>query len=110
MNKIFGIPKDYLEKLNLIFSKYNSIDSVVLFGSRAKGNYREGSDIDLALKGQRINSRTLTQIEMDYDKLNLPWIIDLIIFEKIENEALKEHIERVGQTLYNKQFNKDEPL
>ena len=70
--------------------------SIVLFGSRAKGNAREGSDIDIALKGTDLDSRLLTQISMDYDTLNFPWKLDVIIYDQIENPDLKDHIDRVG--------------
>lgn len=100
-NKI-GIDDTSLQKITSLFSKYPVIKEVILFGSRAKGNFREGSDIDLALKGQAINSTLLTQIELEYDKLYLPWKLDLIIHDTIQNADLKDHIQRVGISLYQR--------
>lgn len=91
-----GIPPPQLKKIRQIFQKYPQIKEVVLFGSRAKGNAREGSDIDLAVKGKKIDSRLLTQIGLDYDALYLPWKLDVIAYDTIENAELKEHIDRVG--------------
>lgn len=96
MTHPFGIDPTHLKKIVDIFKKYSQIKEVILFGSRAKGNYRAGSDIDLALKGTNIDSHVLTKIEMDYDLLNLPWKINLIVYETISNQELKDHIERVG--------------
>ncbi|MBI4365344.1 MAG: nucleotidyltransferase domain-containing protein, partial [Deltaproteobacteria bacterium] len=69
---------------------------VILFGSRAKGNYREGSDIDLAVKGQGITSGLLAQIDEEYDALDLPWKLDVLDYAKIHDAAVKAHIDRVG--------------
>lgn len=91
-----GIPSEHLKKIKKIFQKYPQIQGVILFGSRAKGNPREGSDIDLALKGKNIDSRLLTQIGLDYDALYLPWKLDAIAYDTIENLDLKEHIDHVG--------------
>lgn len=94
-----GIAPEHLKKIRAIFSQYPNIEKVVLFGSRAKGTYREGSDIDLALKGKNIDSRLLTQIGLDYDALYLPWKLDVIIYDTIENSDLKDHVDRVGVLL-----------
>ena len=51
----FGLTDETITKINTVFVKYSEIEEVVLYGSRAKGNYREGSDIDLTLKGDLVN-------------------------------------------------------
>ena len=94
-----GIATEHLEKIRKIFCAYPQVKEVILFGSRAKGAYREGSDIDIALKGHDINSRLLTQISIDYDALYLPWKLDAIAYDTIENPDLKEHVDRVGMLL-----------
>lgn len=91
-----GLPPDQLEKILKIFTKYPQITKVILFGSRAKGNYRAGSDIDFALKGNHLDSSLLAAIETDYEALYLPWKLDLVLYNKIENKDLKDHIDRVG--------------
>jgi len=95
----FGIASEHLEKIRKVFCKYPQVKQVILFGSRAKGTHREGSDIDLALKGRGLDSRLLTQIALDYDKLYLPWKLDVIIYDTIENPELKDHVDRVGVPL-----------
>lgn len=68
---------------------------VILFGSRAMGNFQPGSDIDICLKGPK-DSDLLYKILNEYDELYLPWKLGMVIWDKIENQDLREHIERVG--------------
>jgi len=94
-----GIAPEHLEKIRRIFRSYPQIEQVILFGSRAKGTHREGSDVDLALKGKALDSRLLTRIALDYDALYLPWKLDVILYDTIENPDLKDHVDRVGVPL-----------
>lgn len=100
MKNKFGIREEYIGKISALFGRYDCVKEAIVFGSRAKGNYRNGSDIDIALKGELINSKILTQIELDYENLNLPWKLNLIVYDGISNEELKEHIDRVGKRIY----------
>jgi predicted nucleotidyltransferase len=72
----------------------------VIFGSRAKGNYRHGSDIDIALFGPALTEADLAALEERIDDLLLPYQIDLCQVESVENADLLAQIERVGQPLY----------
>lgn len=92
---MYGLKKDTIEKILNVFTKYSQIHNVVLFGSRAIGTYKNGSDIDICIKGD-INTKLLLSIMNDLDSLFLPYEIDLTIYDKIENDDLKEHIDRVG--------------
>lgn len=100
MKNKFGVGGQHIEKISALFAGYNCIREAVLFGSRAKGNYRNGSDIDIALKGELINSKILTQLELDYENLYLPWKLNLVVYDGISNEELKDHIDRVGKRIY----------
>ncbi len=91
-----GLPQEQFKRILDIFRRYPQVTDVILFGSRAKGNFREGSDIDFALKGENLDHRLLTQVEMDYDALELPWELNLVVYDTIENPDLKEHIDRIG--------------
>lgn len=94
-----GLPEQAAERLRGVFAVHPSVEKVILFGSRAKGNAKRGSDIDLAVSGPCSDSE-LGSILWELDDLLLPWEIDLVAFEQIQNPALREHIERVGQTFY----------
>jgi len=98
----FGLKEKVIFQIADVLSKYPEIHSAVLYGSRAKGNYRKGSDIDLTLKGIDISHRILLKIECDIDDLLLPYLFDISIFTHIDNPALIEHIDRVGIPLYQK--------
>ncbi len=98
-----GLKDIHIEKLKSVFANCSDIDKAILYGSRAKGNYREGSDIDISLVGSNLNLHTLLRIENELDDLLLPYNIDVSIVEKIENQDLIEHINRVGVVIYMKQ-------
>jgi predicted nucleotidyltransferase len=98
----FGLQQNIIESIKAIFKKYPRIDSAVLYGSRAKGNFRANSDIDLTLKGE-LDLTTLLKIETELDDLLLPYKIDLSIFHNLKNQDLIEHINRVGIILYDKE-------
>lgn len=95
----FGLSDGVIEKMQQVFAQFPNIEQVLVFGSRAKGNYKEGSDIDLALKGTALNLQTLQSLELKLDELYLPYKIDMVIYDTIANDALKEHIDRVGIVL-----------
>lgn len=91
----FGLKEEIIKAINDVFLSYPQIEKAVVFGSRAKGNYRDGSDIDICLLGN-IDFVLLQNIEISLDALNLPYTIDLVVYENIQNEELKGHIDRVG--------------
>lgn len=100
---MYGLKDIHIKKMHAVFLIYSNIEKVIIYGSRAKGNYRTGSDIDLALVGDSLDLSTLFKIENEIDDLLLPYKIDLSIFHKIENHALLEHINRVGKVFYEKE-------
>lgn len=98
---LFGLPEKTLSSLRSIFSKYSPIERVILYGSRAKGNYREGSDIDLTLIAPTMTLSDLLRIQNEIDDAMLAHKVDLSLYHQIENEDLKEHITRVGKDFLN---------
>ena len=96
-----GLSVQAVAAIRRVLSSHPSIDQVLLFGSRAKGNYKNGSDIDLAVFGA-IDDSELGTIAWELDDLLLPWEIDLLQFDRIANPALCEHIDRVGQVFYSR--------
>lgn len=97
-----GLSSATLDKLLSVFKNHAAIEQVVIFGSRAKGNYRHGSDIDLAIKGRKITFSQLMQLENEIDDLNMPYTVDLLQYEQLGNQELLAHIERVGIVIYDK--------
>lgn len=105
----FGLPPATLEKLNSVFAQHNAIDTVLIYGSRAKGNYRAGSDIDLSIKGGEISFAEFMQIENQIDDLMLPYTVDLSQYKQLNNAELIAHIDRVGMAIYAKDL-KNKPV
>lgn len=99
MNNAYGLPLKATHRITEIFSQYPQIRQVILYGSRAKGNYRESSDIDLTIEGA-IDLSTLLKIEQEIDDLLLPWSVDLSVLSQIDNLELIEHIKRRGLVFY----------
>lgn len=98
----FGLSDNKINKINSVFQQYPEINEVLIFGSRAKGNFRDNSDIDLAIKSNKISLSVLQQIEIKLEELYIPNYFDLVIYEKIENQELIDHIDRVGKKIYKK--------
>lgn len=101
----FGLTENTINQVNGIFTKHDAVETVILYGSRAKGNYKNGSDIDLTLCGLELNQRLLLQIMTELDDLLLPYSIDLSIYQQIDNSNLVEHIQRVGIIFYQRKDN-----
>lgn len=97
---LFGLSRAAVDKIRSVFSAHPQIEKAILYGSRAKGNYRSGSDIDLTLLGADLDLNLLLQIMGELDDLLLPWTVDLSIHGQIDNPSLLEHIDRVGVTFY----------
>ena len=100
--KRFGLKETIIEQINSIFLQHFNIEKILLYGSRAKGNYRQGSDIDLTLIGENISYSQLSRIETEIDDLLLPYCFDLSIFDDIDNPDLIDHINRVGLIFYER--------
>ena len=102
-NLLFGLPLAAVAQIRAVFAFHPEVQKVVLYGSRAKGNFKTGSDIDLTIYGDGIDHRLLLKILGELDELLLPWMIDLSIFRQIDNVNLREHIERVGVVFYERE-------
>ena len=98
----FGLKDEIIEQVNSVFAKYSQIEEVIIYGSRAKGNYKTGSDIDLTLTGQNLTLSIMYAVEFEIDDLLLPYTFDISLFNQISNLDLIEHINRVGLSFYNK--------
>lgn len=102
---MYGLKPHTIKAIQDVFAKHKAIEKAILYGSRAKGNYRNGSDIDITLVGKTLTLSQQFSIETDLDDLLLPYKMDVSIFHKIENEDLIDHINRVGICLYDSSDN-----
>ena len=103
LNTKYGLLKSDIEHLISILKTNNKVSEIILFGSRAKGNFSNGSDIDLAIKGNNLNLNDITTALLEIDNLYLPNKVDLIIYNHIKETALINHIDRVGIVLFEKE-------
>ena len=100
----YGLKEQTIESICGVLARHPSVETVVLYGSRAKGNFKPGSDIDLTFFGDTLTSAKLGVIDEELDDMLLPYQIDLSIFDQIENVKLREHIERVGVVFYQRKI------
>ena len=96
----FGLKISVVEKIKAIFAEYPQIEKVILYGSRAKGNYKKGSDIDLTIISEGMELSLLHEIENKLDDLLLPYTFDISIYSHIKNKNLLDHINRIGINFY----------
>lgn len=101
IKSIPGLPEDSNQKLFDLLHSIPEKPHFILFGSRAKGNFREGSDIDIAIKSEGFTVEDRSKLLLQYDDLYLPWKLDIVVYSDISEPALKEHIDRVGLELEN---------
>lgn len=81
--------------------QHPQIQSIILFGSRARGDFSEKSDFDIAIFGE-LDSKTAFEITDAVEEWNFPYKIDLVFFNKIKNEAFKQNILKEGEIIMNK--------
>ena len=93
-----GLTDEQLVTVETIFARYN-ITRAVVFGSRAKGNYKPYSDVDIAIWGA-LDRLDTERIKQDFEEENLVLDFDLLHYEQINNTSLKMHIDRVGVVIY----------
>ena len=97
-----GLTEATVENIRAVFARFPEIEKAVLYGSRAKGNFKTGSDIDLTLYGEALTSDLCATIASALDDLMLPYTIDLSSFGDLDHAKLREHIERVGVLFYER--------
>ncbi len=97
-----GLSPATVAGIRQVLASFPPVESAVLYGSRAKGNFKPGSDIDLTLFGPDINGDVLADIANALDDLLLPLVIDLSVYSMLDNQELIDHIDRVGVVFYDK--------
>lgn len=98
----FGLDETTIAKINSVFENYSEIEEVIIYGSRAKGNFREGSDIDITLGGTNLSDEIRSKVWLDIDDLNTPYLFDISIFNQLKSGSLIENIARIGKPFYSK--------
>jgi predicted nucleotidyltransferase len=98
---MYGLLEQDIHYIMKALKQFAEIDRAILFGSRALGNYKKGSDVDIAISGQKVTDKVIFELD---DLLNevypLPYFFDIIHLEKLNNQNLIEQIENYGKILY----------
>jgi predicted nucleotidyltransferase len=97
-----GLHAIEMEKILRVLQHHLGIDKAIIYGSRAKGNYKPYSDIDITFLGPTLDLTSQNKIEGELDDLLLPYKFDVSIFHKINNKDLINHIHRVGKVIFNR--------
>lgn len=98
----YGLPERTVAQICEVLAQHPEVDRAVLYGSRAKGNYKPGSDIDLTLFGAALTPRLCATIAEELDDLLLPYSIDLSVFAALNHPDLQAHIQRVGVVFFER--------
>ncbi|MBQ9646250.1 MAG: nucleotidyltransferase domain-containing protein [Prevotella sp.] len=97
---MYGLEDDELLLLRDIFSRTANLRKVILYGSRAKGNYRPFSDVDITLVGDHLTDDDLADVSARLADSSLPYFCDVSLFSRLDNPALIDHIVQRGKTIY----------
>ncbi len=98
----FGLADRDMKTLQDIFKKYPDVKNVFVFGSRAKGTYKQSSDIDLAIMNEGVKDTFIRKMKSDFEDSSLPYTVDLVNYPTLKHPELKNHIDRVGVPLFRK--------
>jgi len=98
----FGLSEETITSIEQVFRAHAEVEQAIIYGSRAKGNYKPTSDIDITLKGNSLSSSIIGQITWELDDLLLPYTFDISIYDQTDNEILKKHIDDEGILLYSR--------
>ncbi len=98
----YGLDNDAIYQIISVLTENSKINEVILFGSRAKGNFRHGSDVDLSLIGKELQLNDVLNASIAIDDLSLPYKFDIVIYDRITEKALIDHINRSGIVLFDR--------
>jgi len=98
----FGLSEKLLKFMEDIFKLKPQVERVLIYGSRAKGNYSKGSDIDITIVAPEMNFSEYLRLYSMLEDLEIPYRLDVTKYEMLEDN-IKEHIKRVGQEIYNRE-------
>ena len=99
---MYGLSDKEFDEMTAIFGKFKNLEKVILYGSRAKGNYKKFSDVDITLEGDNLTLADLFQIQDLLYESDLPYMYDVSIFSKITNPDLIDHIRRRGIVIWER--------
>ena len=104
----YGLKKRDIDNITKALRQIPEVEKAIIFGSRAKGNHKLGSDVDLAIKGKNINYSVVSSLSyLLNEEYALPYFFDVVHYEKLTESNIIEHIDRVGEIIYDKSDKKE---
>ena len=98
----YGLKEIELQKLHELFSANSRIEQVILYGSRARGNYKPFSDVDITLIGEQLSRTDINRLHASLAESTFPYQFDISLFSSLKSEELIDHIRRRGIVIYRK--------
>ncbi len=99
---MYGLTDRELALMDSYFSQIANLEKVILYGSRAKGNYKKFSDVDITLLGKEIGISDLFKLQDLLYESDLPYMYDVSLFKSLTNPDLIDHINRKGVVLWER--------
>lgn len=91
----FGLTDREYDEIKILYFLFPNIDNIIVFGSRARGDHKKTSDIDLALKGN-LSHLDIVKIRDYFEDSRLPYIVDVVVYDKVSSEDFKKNIDEEG--------------
>lgn len=99
----FGIPDSSIKIICDTLLKIPEIEKAAIFGSRAMGNYKNGSDVDLVIYGSKVTVETINKLSIILnEEVPLPYYFDVVNYESLDNQQMKIHLDTYARIFYTR--------
>ncbi|WP_404359244.1 nucleotidyltransferase family protein [Methylotuvimicrobium sp. KM1] len=99
----YGLTDAQWQEITAFIEQYPEVEQAILFGSRAMGTFKEASDVDIAIKGEKVTASLAQRIKFDIEEdTYLPFFFDMVAYPSISNDALKQHIDDKGVVIFRR--------
>ena len=93
----FGLTEADISYIKQVIAGFKEIESALIFGSRAMGNFKPGSDIDICIKGKGVTYTTVASLKANLEEMGpMPYQVDVVAYDLIETSEIKKHIDQYG--------------
>ena len=99
---MYGLTDKSYKELLEILASIPEIEEVLIYGSRARGDYWRASDVDLSIKGKDIVRRTLALLNDKLYESHIPQIFDTHIYSDIKSQTFKDNVDQDGKVIYRR--------
>ncbi|HVZ95424.1 MAG TPA: nucleotidyltransferase domain-containing protein [Chitinophagaceae bacterium] len=100
----FGLTERQFHIIEGAIDSFKEIEKAIIFGSRAQGNFKASSDIDLAIIGKDVTSNIITKLSVALDELPVPFMFDILDYKALSNKNLKNKIDSLGKIFFERKF------